>query len=82
MGSRPAILTLFPQCPHHLHTDPSLLLLSPGLSSEGKLCAVGCGPEVCGQGCLALPSSGPISPSQGLERVKAWGEVWSCTPGF
>lgn len=37
---------------------------------------------VCGQGCLASYSSGPLCPSQGLERVKVCGEGWGWTPGF
>ena len=58
MGSHPAILTIFPGV-LTISTEPP----SPPSFSWPQLCALGRGPEVCGQGSLALLSSGPVSPS-------------------
>lgn len=75
MGSRPAMPHPFPL----LLSSPSLhRLLSPPPFSwpqhQGEGCPLGHGPEVWGQSCLASHSSGPTSPSQGLEGVKVYGE--------
>lgn len=40
---------------------------------QGEGCTLGCGPEVCGQGRLALHSSGPISPSMGWRGWRGMG---------
>lgn len=82
MGSHPVIPHPFPSLLSSPSLQRPLSLLSPGLSTEGKACALGGGPVVCGQGCLASHSSGPVFPSQGLERVKVYGERWGWTPGF
>ena len=68
MGSHPAILTIFPGV-LSISTEPP----SPPSFSWPQLCALGCGPEVCGQGSLALHSSGPVSPSRAGERESVWG---------
>ena len=72
MGFRPAILTIFPGV-LSISTEPP----SPPSFSWPQLCALG-----CGQGSLALHSSGPVSPSQGLERGKVCGEGGGWTLGF
>lgn len=77
VGSRPVILTIFPGV-----LTISTELPSPPSFSWPQLCALECGPEVCGQGSLALHSSGPVSPSQGLERGKVCGEGGDWTLGF
>ena len=41
--------------------------LPPSSSAPKRSCALGCGPEVCGQGRLALRSSGLLSPSRAAE---------------
>lgn len=59
---------------------PSLhrpLLFSSALSTKGKACALGCGPEVCGQGCLYVPEGLFPFPGAGEGR-----EGWDGTPVF
>lgn len=68
MGPCPAILTIFPGV-LTISTEPP----SPPSFSWPQLCALGCGPEVCGQGSLALLSSGPVSLLRGWREESVWG---------